>query len=99
VAAECRRRDFNLPKENPTMAVKKFLKQVAELFDAETKRCKDKKVCMAEAVSRLQARQAELEARLAEEQSDKARDKLGKQLKVVTAKRQKGEKMLQEMEV
>jgi hypothetical protein len=81
------------------MAVKKFLKQVAELFDAETKRCKDKKVCMAEAVSRLQARQAELEARLAEEQSDKARDKLGKQLKVVTAKRQKGEKMLQEMEV
>lgn len=79
------------------MAVKKFLKQVADLFDLRKQKCKDKKVCLEEAVSRLQARQAELEANLGEEQTDKQRDKLTKQLKVVTAKRQKGEKILQEL--
>lgn len=79
------------------MAVKKFLKQVAELFDLSKQKCKDKKVCLEEAVGRLQARQGELEASLAAEQSDKQRDKLTKQLKVVTAKRQKGERILQEL--
>ena len=79
------------------MAVKKFLKQVADLFDLRKQKCKDKKVCLEEAVGRLQARQAELEANLGVEQTDKQRDKLTKQLKVVTAKRQKGEKILQEL--
>ncbi|MFZ1536106.1 MAG: hypothetical protein WAT23_01770 [Chromatiaceae bacterium] len=79
------------------MAVKKFLKQVANLFDIGKRKCKDKKVCMEEAVARLQARQTELETRLAEDHSDKARNKLAKQLKVVSAKRQKGEKIIQAM--
>ncbi len=79
------------------MAVKKFLKQVANLFDIGKRKCKDKKVCMEEAVARLQARQTELETRLADDHSDKARNKLAKQLKVVSAKRQKGEKIIQAM--
>ncbi|MGB7550929.1 MAG: hypothetical protein WBM15_05115 [Chromatiaceae bacterium] len=79
------------------MAVKKFLKQVADLFDLGKRKCKNKKVCMEEAVARLQARQTELETRLAGDQGDKARNKVAKQLKVVTAKRQKGEKIIQEM--
>ena len=79
------------------MAVKKFLKQVANLFDIDKRKCKDKKVCMEEAVARLQARQTELETRLAGDHSDKARNKLAKQLKVVSAKRQKGEKIIQAM--
>lgn len=79
------------------MAVKKFLKQVADLFDLRKQKCKDKQVCLEEAVGRLQARQVELEASLGEEQTDKQRNKLTKQLKVVTAKRQKGEKILREL--
>ena len=43
------------------MAVKKFLKQVANLFDLGKRKCKNKKVCMEEAVARLQARQMELD--------------------------------------
>jgi hypothetical protein len=79
------------------MAVKKFLKQVADLFDTRHRKCKDKKLCLEEAVARLQARQTELEAGLTEDQSDKGRNKLIKQIKVVTAKRRKGEKILQEL--
>lgn len=79
------------------MAVKKFLKQVANLFDIGKRKCKDKKVCMEEALARLQARQTELETRLAGDHSDKARNKLAKQLKIVSAKRQKGEKIIQAM--
>lgn len=79
------------------MAVKKYLKQVAELFHLRKEKCKDKKVCLEEAVNRLQGHQTELEARLAEEQTDKVRDKLSKQLKVVVAKREKGERILREL--
>lgn len=79
------------------MAVKKFLKQVANLFDIGKRKCKDKKVCMEEALARLQARQTELETRLAGDHSDKARNKLAKQLKIVSAKRQKGKKIIQAM--
>jgi hypothetical protein len=85
--------------EKPTMAVKKFLNQVAKLLsNAEKRKRKDQQGYLEEAVVRLQAHQAELEASLAEEQSKKARNKLTKQVKSVTATREKGEKILQAME-
>lgn len=81
------------------MAVKKFLKQVAKLLsNAEKRKRKDQKGYLEEALVRLQAHQAALEASLAEEQSQRARNKLTKQVKSVTATREKGEMILQAME-
>ena len=80
------------------MRLEKFLKQVADLFDAKKRKCKKEKECLLYALKRLKKREEVLEDKLERQESGKARKRLKDDLKVTKAQRRKGTKMLKELE-
>jgi hypothetical protein len=80
------------------MTLKKYLKQVADLFDEEKRKCEKERRCLEDALKKLKAREKRLEARLDKEDSGHASKKLKNELKVVAAQRQKGIKLLKKLE-
>lgn len=80
------------------MTVKKYLKQVAALFNAEKRKCEKEKKCLREALKKLKKREGEVEERLGKLKSDRARKKLKSELKILHAQRRKGQSMLKGLE-
>ena len=79
------------------MTLKKYLNQVADLFDEEKRKCEKEKRCLRKALKKLKSREDELQQRLGKEKSEKGRKKLRDELKMITAQRRKGSKMLKEL--
>lgn len=80
------------------MTLNKYLKQVADLFDEEKRKCEKEKQCLTDALKKLKNREESLETRMDDEKSDKVRKKLRDELKVINAQRRKGIKILKELE-
>ena len=76
----------------------KYLQQVADLFDIEKRKCEKEKQCLRDALKKLKKREDALESRLDKQKSDKARKKLKGELKVISAQRKKGTRMLKDLE-
>lgn len=79
------------------MRVKKYLKQVSALFDAEQRKCEKEKKCLRDALKKLKKREDELEGQIGKLKSDKAKKKLKNELKIVRTQRSKGESMLKSL--
>ena len=79
------------------MTLNKYLNQVADLFDEEKRKCEKEKRCLRKALKKLKSREDELQQRLGKEKSEKGRKKLRDELKMITAQRRKGSKMLKEL--
>jgi predicted nucleic acid-binding Zn-ribbon protein len=79
------------------MTIKKYLKQVAELFNTEKRDCDKEKKCLEEALKKLKAREDSLISKLSEDESEKTQKKLKKELKIISAQLRKGEKIYKTM--
>ena len=80
------------------MTLKKYLKQVADLFDEEKRKCEKEKQCLRKALKKRKDREDLLERHLGKEKGDKGRKRLKDELKVINDQRRKGSKMLKELE-
>jgi len=80
------------------MTLNKYLKQVANLFDVEKRKCEKEKQCLRHVLKKLKKREEMLENRLDKHKHDKSRKKLKDELKVISAQRRKGLKMLKDLE-
>ena len=79
------------------MALKKYLKQVSEIFDTKRRKCDKEKHCLRVALKKLKNRKQELDSKLEQAQEKQEREELQQQLKVVCAQRHKGLKLLKEL--
>jgi len=80
------------------MTLKKYLKQVADLFDEKKRKCEKERRCLEKALKKLKTREKRLEARLNKDDSGHAGKKLKNELKVIVAQRRKGLKLLKDLE-
>ena len=80
------------------MTIKKYLKQVADLFDQKKRKCDKEKKCLREALQRLKKREDELESKLDKAKKDKEKKKLRSELKTVHAQYHKGQELLKDLE-
>lgn len=80
------------------MNLKKYLKQIAIIFNEEQRACNKKKQCLQLALKKLKQRKNEIKKILdTEKPGDKSRKRLKDELKVITAQRKKGIKILKEL--
>lgn len=80
------------------MRIKKYLDQVAGLFDAEKRKCEKEKKCLRDALKKLKEREEQLESHMEKLKSDKAKKKLKNELKIVSTQRRKGENLLESLD-
>ncbi len=80
------------------MGLKKYLKQVSLLFSPAQRACDKKKRCLRLALHHLKLRKQAIKRELERELSEKSRKQLKDELKVINAQREKGLRLLKELQ-
>ncbi|ATX81502.1 hypothetical protein Ga0123462_0632 [Mariprofundus ferrinatatus] len=76
------------------MKLKKLLKQLESLFDADRERLQEKEKGLVRVLKNLEERERKLEVKISAEIDDEERELLGQELSIVQLQRQKGALLL-----